>query len=144
MAGTLNTDALRCFAALAVRFCARSRLLGGSGDGRPAGKCPKADAAPGDATSEQLGEAVLCLIGKERRKADLKKVESVGSLTNVAQKHTDVMIEEDCLDHRCKGEKSLNDRIVNSGYPDSGGPLRLRRGHGLLAHPAGDGGRMDG
>ena len=122
MAGTLNSRALALFAAIAVAFACVLALLGTSADRAPAAeKCPKADATPGEASSEQLGEAVLCLIGKERRKADLKKVESVGSLTRVAEKHTDVMIKEDCLDHRCKGEKSLNDRIVNSGYPIPGG-----------------------
>lgn len=86
-----------------------------------AAECRHADAAPRDATSDQLGKAVLCLIGKERRKADLKRVEQVWSLTKVAEKHTDVMIQKDCLDHRCQGEKSLQDRIVNSGYPIPGG-----------------------
>ena len=122
MAGTLDGRALALFAAIAVAFACVLALLGTSADRAPAAeKCPKADATPGEASSDQLGEAVLCLIGKERRKADLKKVESVGSLTRVAEKHTDVMIKKDCLDHRCKGEKSLNDRIVNSGYPIPGG-----------------------
>ena len=104
----------------AALLCAIA-LVGASGGQAAAAPCPKADALPGDATSDQLGEAVLCLIGKERRKADLKKLEQVWSLTKVAEKHTEVMIEKDCLDHRCQGEKPLGDRIVNSGYPIPGG-----------------------
>ncbi|MDQ3758747.1 MAG: CAP domain-containing protein [Actinomycetota bacterium] len=83
--------------------------------------CPKADATPGEASTEQLGDSVLCLIGKERRRAGVKQVEEVRSLERVAEKHTDVMIKKDCLQHRCDGERSLNDRIVRSGYPIAGG-----------------------
>jgi uncharacterized protein YkwD len=121
VAGTPHTRRLAPLALLAAALLCALALLGGSGETAQAAKCPKADAAPGNATSEQLGEAVLCLIGKERRKADVKKVEPVWSLSKVAEKHTDVMIEKDCLDHRCQGEKSLQDRIVNSGYPIPGG-----------------------
>jgi len=121
MAGKSDTPRLAPLALLAAALVCAFALLAAPGDGAQAAQCPKADAAPGDATSDQLGEAVLCLIGKERRKADLKRVEQVRSLTRVAEKHTDVMIKKDCLDHRCDGEKSLNDRIVNSGYPIPGG-----------------------
>lgn len=109
-------------AALIVAALAAFALNGGSVEPAAAGQgCPKANASPGEASSDQLGEAVVCLIGKERRKAGVKQLETVGSLTRVAEKHTDVMIEEDCLDHRCDGEKPLQDRIVNSGYPIPGG-----------------------
>ena len=121
MAGTLHTRRLAPLALLAAALLCALALLGGAGEMAQAAKYPKADAAPSDATSDQLADAVLCLIGKERRKADVKKVEQVWSLTKVAEKHTNVMIEEDCLDHRCDGEKSLDDRIVNSGYPIPGG-----------------------
>ena len=121
MAGTPPTRLLAPVALLAAALVCALLLLAASGEEAVAAKCPKADALPGDATSEQLGEAVLCLIGKERRKVDSGRLDEVGSLTRVAEKHTDVMIKEDCLDHRCKGEKSLNDRIVNSGYPIPGG-----------------------
>jgi uncharacterized protein YkwD len=121
MAGTLHTRRIPSLALLAAALLCAFALFGAAGDKAQAAKCPKAGAEPRDATSEQLGEAVLCLIGKERRKADVKKVEQVGSLTRVAEKHSDVMVKEDCLDHRCDGEKSLKDRIVNSGYPIPGG-----------------------
>jgi uncharacterized protein YkwD len=121
MAGTPHTRRFAPLALIAVALLCALTLFGTSRDEAQAAKCPKADAEPRDATSDQLGEAVLCLIGKERRKADLKRVQSVASLTRVAEKHSDVMINKDCLDHRCNGEKSLNDRIVNSGYPIPGG-----------------------
>jgi uncharacterized protein YkwD len=121
VAGTPHTRRFAPLALLAAAVLCAVALLGTPGEIAQAANCPKADAMPRDATSEQLGEAVLCLIGKERRKADVKKVEQVGSLTRVAEKHTDVMIKKDCLDHRCDGEKPLNDRVVNSGYPIPGG-----------------------
>jgi uncharacterized protein YkwD len=137
VAGTLNTRALALLAAVAVALACAFALLGASADEAPAAKCPKADASPGDASSAQLGEAVLCLIRKERKSADVKKLEQVGSLTRVAEKHTKVMIKKDCLDHRCKGEKSLNDRIVNSGYPIPGGRYGFAEVTGCSLTPQG-------
>ena len=120
--GRSTLESLRLAALVALALLAMA-LTGGAGDDAAAAskaKCAKANASPGEATTEQLGDAVLCLIGKERKNADVRRVEQNGALTNVASKHTKVMIEENCLDHRCEGEKSLNDRIVNSGYPKPG------------------------
>ncbi len=128
--------------------CRRASALTGSPSDAPGAakaNCPKADATPGEASTDQLGDAVLCLIAKERRKADLKAVEPNGALTRVAEKHTDVMLEENCLDHRCDGEKPLKDRIVKLGLSHYGGPrYRVRRSHRLFAHSSGDGGQVDG
>ena len=122
MAGIRHTRVVAPVAVLAIALLSVLALLVATGGEAIAGnKCAKSNASPGEATSEQLGEAVLCIIGKERRKADAKQVDEVGSLTRVAEKHTEVMVDQNCLDHRCKGEKSLNDRIVNSGYPIPGG-----------------------
>ena len=121
MARTHENRGAATIAALIALALLALALLGPSAEPAAAAKCPKADALPGDASKQQLGEAIRCLIGKERKKADLKKLDPVGSLTRVAEKHTDVMIKEDCLSHRCDGEKSLEDRIVNSGYPIPGG-----------------------
>ena len=121
MAGKPHTRRFAPLVLLAAALLCAFAILTTSGNEAQAANCRHANAAPNDATSDQLGEAVLCLIGKERRKADVKRLEQVWSLTRVAEKHTDVMIKEDCLDHRCDGEKSLQDRIVNSGYPIPGG-----------------------
>jgi uncharacterized protein YkwD len=122
MAGTLQTRRLAPLALLAAALvCVFALAPEPAEPAAAAKKCPKAHAATSDANSKQLGKAVLCLIGKERRSADKKQLDSVASLTRVARKHTDVMIETDCLDHRCKGEKPLQERIVNSGYPIAGG-----------------------
>jgi len=119
----LNTRIAAVLAAVVAAAILAFALTVSAGDDASAaskGKCPKANATPGEASAEQLGDAVVCLIGKERKKADVKAVDQNGALTSVAAKHTKVMIEENCLDHRCRGEKPLNERIVNSGYPRPG------------------------
>ena len=121
MAGKPHTRRLTPLLILAAALLCAFALSAASAEKAAAAKCRHANASPRDATADQLGKSVLCLIGKERRKANVKRVEQVWSLTKVAEKHTDVMIKEDCLDHRCHGEKSLQDRIVNSGYPIPGG-----------------------
>ena len=122
MADTPKPRRIAPLALLAIALCCAIALLAGSGERAVAGQgCPKADAKPGQATSQQLGDSILCLIGKERRKADVKRVDPVNSLTRVAEKHTKVMIRKDCLDHRCPGEKSLKERIEDSGDPKPGG-----------------------
>jgi uncharacterized protein YkwD len=122
VAPTLDNRIIATLAALIAMALLGLALLGPeTDDAFAAKKCAKADASPGEASSDQLSEAILCLIGKERRKADLKELQPVGSLTGVAEKHSKVMVKEDCLNHRCGDEKSLQDRVVNSGYPIPGG-----------------------
>ena len=123
MTGTLNIRIAVLGGLLALVLLALSMLGSAADDDAVAaskGKCSKANASPGEATTKQQGDAVACLIVKERKKAGVKPVGQNGALKRVAKKHTRVMIEENCLDHRCKGEKSLGDRIVNSGYPKPG------------------------
>jgi len=118
-AGTFNIRiALALAAILAAALVALTLSSGTPERAFAAGaQCAKADATPSEATPAQLAAAVECLIGKERKQADLKNLLTVGSLEQVANKHTDVMIKEDCLDHQCGDEKTLKRRIVRSGYP---------------------------
>lgn len=124
-AGTLNIRIVIVIvlAAIFAAALATFTLSSGAPDRAfaAAEKCPKADASPQSASSEQLAEAVRCLIAKARNQAGLKKLDRTGSLEGVANKHTDVMIKEDCLDHQCGNEKTLKKRIVQSGYPIPGG-----------------------
>lgn len=123
MTGTLDTRIAAALAVLAAAVVAALSLTGGAPDPAFAAgtKCQKANAGPRGTTSDKLGAAVECLVAKQRREARLKQLDSVGSLARVAEKHTDVMIKKDCLEHRCDGEKSLEKRIVRSGYPIPGG-----------------------
>jgi uncharacterized protein YkwD len=100
-------------------------------------KCARADAEAGQANSQQLGESVACLIDRQRKEAGAKELAAVPSLTSVAEKHTDVMIRKDCLQHRCQGEDSLEDRIVRSGYPIAGGRYAFAEVTGCASTPRG-------
>ncbi len=119
-----RTSHIRIVPALAAFLVAACALLAAvdvaDAPAAARGKCAKSNAQPGGATAGELGAAVKCLIAKERKKADLKPVSRNGDLTRVADKHADVMLDRDCLDHKCKGESSLQDRIERSGYPNPG------------------------
>ena len=120
MARTLSIS-IRGTLALAIATLALVALLSASPSVALAGgKCPNSNALPTKATSDQLEDAVLCLIAKERRERDRKPVERNRALSGVAERHTDVMLKEDCLRHECKGEDSLEDRIRRSDYPRPG------------------------
>jgi len=123
MAGRLNIRIAPMLAALVAAVLAALAFAGATPNQAfaAANPCPKADASPRGTTSDKLGEAVLCLLEKARRQAGLRTVDPVGSLKRVAEKHTDVMVKEDCLDHRCGDENPLKQRIVRSGYPIPGG-----------------------
>lgn len=119
----IDTRIAAVLAVLAAVMACALALTGGAPDPAFAGgnKCPKENATPRGTTSAKLGAAVECLIAKQRRGANLEQLDSVGSLSRVADTHTDVMIKKDCLDHRCDGEESLEKRIIRSGYPIPGG-----------------------
>lgn len=136
MARMLDTRIAGAIAALVAAALLALALSGLSAARATAAQgCPKADATPGEATAQQLGDSIRCLIGKERRRAGVKQLDDVGSLERVTKKHTDVMIEKDCLQHRCDGERSLNDRIVRSGYPIAGGEYRFAEVTGCSRTP---------
>ncbi len=123
IAGTLNIRIAVVLAATLAAALALLTLSSGTTDSALAagGQCPNANASARDVSAEKLGKAVECLIGKERNQADRKKLDLVGSIDGVAERHTDVMIAEGCLDHQCGNEKPLKKRIVRSGYPIPGG-----------------------
>ena len=116
----LSVEAWIAVAGVVVALVAMALLSPPRSGAAAAARCPNSNALPTEASAEQLADSVLCLIAKERRQADLKSLDRNGSLTGVAERHTDVMIKEDCLEHRCRGEDSLEDRIQRSGYPNPG------------------------
>ena len=83
-----------------------------------AAPCAHANSGIDDATADQLSGAVRCLINKDRKSRDLRKLDSNGKLRSVASKHSRAMFEENCWAHQCQGEPKLERRIRNSGYLD--------------------------
>jgi uncharacterized protein YkwD len=64
----------------------------------------------------KLRRAVLCLINAERRRHARETLNSDRRLRRAAAKHTEAMIEANCLSHRCPGEPDLHQRVRRSGY----------------------------
>lgn len=119
----LNSRTTLALAAIGAAAMLVFALAGGAPDPASAarGGCANADAPPRGTSTTKLEKAVKCLIAEERAQAGLKRLGQVGSIDEVAEKHTKVMIAEDCLAHQCGDEQKLKKRIVKSGYPIPGG-----------------------
>ena len=89
---------------------------------------PHADDTPSEASGKQLRRALGCLINAERAQRDRGRLRSNNDLTKLAQRHTKVMVSDDCFKHQCQGERKLSERIESSGYLKSGG----RYGYGEI------------
>jgi uncharacterized protein YkwD len=81
-----------------------------------AGGCSNATAAPSEATAKQFKAAILCLVNQERTSRGKDALDGNGKLTDVAESHTGVMLDKDCLEHTCPGEGSLTKRLKSVGY----------------------------
>jgi uncharacterized protein YkwD len=98
---------------------------------------PHVDHTPGQATAKQLRKAVGCLINKERGQRGRVKLQSNRALTKIAQRHTKVMISEECFKHECPGERSLRKRIEASMYLKGGWRYGYGENLGCATTPAG-------
>jgi uncharacterized protein YkwD len=87
---------------------------------------PYANSTIRDATPRQLRRALGCLINNERSARDKRRLRGNPDLGRLARKHTKVMVETDCFQHQCEGERPLRNRIENSGYLKPG----MRYGYG--------------
>jgi uncharacterized protein YkwD len=81
---------------------------------------PHVDDTPGQATAKQLRKALGCLINNERAARDRVRLRVNRALTKIAQRHTKVMLAEECFKHECPGEQSLRKRIESSEYVKGG------------------------
>jgi uncharacterized protein YkwD len=80
--------------------------------------CPEAQTPAAELPVKTLRKSIVCLINKQRGKADLKRLHRNRELRKVGQRHVELMVEEDCLGHECPGEATLETRIRQSGYLD--------------------------
>ena len=78
--------------------------------------CPHASQLASEVSRRELRIAVRCLINSEREAREASKLTRDRSLQDAATSHAAVMVETDCLDHRCPGEPSLETRIAKAGY----------------------------
>jgi uncharacterized protein YkwD len=82
-----------------------------------------------------LRKTVTCLINAERRRHARKPLSRSRSLDTAARKHTEKMVDKDCLAHRCPGEVDLEARIRRAGYFEGADDWRFAEntGCGLTA-----------
>jgi len=78
--------------------------------------CANAKAKPNEATVKEFRKAIVCLIQKERAQRGIPTLRKRQGLQSVAQKHSKVMVNQDCFRHTCSGEAGLKKRLVRSGY----------------------------
>src|SRR4051794_16122477 len=78
--------------------------------------CPHANAQPHTTSLANLRKAVRCLVNNKRAQHGLGRVKNNTHLAGTAQRHTNVMLREDCFEHRCPGEPGLRKRMKRSGY----------------------------
>jgi len=91
-----------------------SPAAGGANGGATA--CADASEPAAEIGARQLRKTVRCLINEERVARDLSKLARNESLQLAARRHAKVMVETDCLDHRCADELNLQARIARAGY----------------------------
>ncbi len=84
------------------------------------GSCPNAARVPRSTNLAAVGDALLCLINRQRALAGLAPLRASAPLTGAAQRHSDDMARTKVFDHRGSAGDTLGTRIDSSGYLPSG------------------------
>jgi uncharacterized protein YkwD len=79
-------------------------------------RCALGDRPAAELTVRELRKAVICLINRQRHQRDADSLSRSRKLQKAAQKHTRVIVEEECFAHQCPGEPELEQRIRQVGY----------------------------
>ena len=82
------------------------------------GGCPHASSSPNEASKAQFARSIRCLINNERTSRGLNALKNNSDLRGIQVDHVRKMLAQDCFEHRCAGESSLNRRLFESGYLD--------------------------
>jgi uncharacterized protein YkwD len=101
--------------------------------------CPAADAMPAATVSTTRSEqALLCLINRERARADLRPLRIDRCLARAAERHARDMVRRRYFEHRSPDGRGFAERILATGYADP--EVRWTVGENLAwgAAPAGD------
>ena len=78
--------------------------------------CAHATDAPNEATEGQFRAALICLINQKRQARGIAKLAVNPKLNKVAGEHTQVMVDEQCFEHKCPGELGVKGRLKDVGY----------------------------
>ena len=82
---------------------------GGSG-------CPHAKSRPDEATIPQLRRATFCLLNRARVAAGVRPLSRDPDLSRIANRHSKLMVDQDCFEHVCTNERPFPRRLKFSGY----------------------------
>lgn len=63
-----------------------------------------------------MSNAIVCLVNEERAAQGRRALKNNRKLHKAAQRHTNVMVQQDCLLHQCPGEPDPGRRIKKVGY----------------------------
>jgi uncharacterized protein YkwD len=113
--GTLAAVAALAAATIAATF---ALLAGPNVEAAAAATCANAEAPAQELERKALRKALICLINKQRQARDFVRLHKNRQLKHVAQRHTNAMVETDCLLHECPGEAGIEHRIRRTGYLD--------------------------
>jgi len=102
--------------ALAPLTLVISLALGASPGTTAAVACAHATDRSHQTSLAKLGKAMQCLVNNKRGKHQLHPLKSNDRLATAARRHTKVMLDKDCFEHRCPGEPPLGKRIKQTGY----------------------------
>jgi uncharacterized protein YkwD len=91
-------------------------LAAQSGMATALASCPHATAHPHTVSLAKLRNAMTCLVNQKRAKHGRQELKPNDRLQRAATRHTKVMLEKDCFEHRCPGEPTLSTRVKQSGY----------------------------
>jgi uncharacterized protein YkwD len=100
-------------AALIVAACGLSPA---SAAGAPA--CASADTAASDATVDELGDSVACLVNQERRQKGLRRLDIAKRLWLAGWRHARDMRDNEYFSHRGRDGRSFDERIQDAHYTD--------------------------
>jgi uncharacterized protein YkwD len=104
--------------------------------------CPGADAVPGPATLPQARRATLCMVNRERRRHDVRRVRSVAALRHSASLYAREMVRESFFAHVTPAGLTFAERIRRqTGYLDGARSWWIAEnigwGSGTFATPSG-------
>jgi uncharacterized protein YkwD len=103
------------------------------------GDCSAAESSPADVGVQQLEDAVLCLVNRERTSRGLSALRPNGILDRAARGHSRNMVQRNFFAHDSLGGATVMHRVKRRGYRSGGGLMvgeNIAWGSGSYATPA--------
>ncbi|MBA2240800.1 MAG: CAP domain-containing protein [Solirubrobacterales bacterium] len=78
--------------------------------------CPAADRPVDGLSRAEARAATVCEIRRQRRLTGRAVVRPDAQLHTATRRHARLMVKQDCYEHICRGEASIEGRLFKSGY----------------------------